>query len=1224
MNIDRFAGGLDIFPLPGTLAAASDLLSPSVAEATLTTQVTYAQATYTEAGDAAASTATTYTVSVGDTFNGAISSGADQDWVAVNLVAGQSYVFWVWGTGGSAVGLSDTTLRVHDSAGNEIAFNDDVSSGNYFSAIQFTATATGTYYINVGGFSGYVPDGNGGSVWVDSTGTYTLQVSYDTFTIDEVATYLTEFDWGRTAPLHFAVTAGGTLTYNIDALTAEGQQLAEWALETWGNALGITFTRTSSASAHIVFDDDQSGAFAGPSSFNPLTGIISQSSVNVGTGWLATYGTTIDSYSFITYLHEIGHALGLGHAGPYDGSATYGIDNLYLNDSTQATIMSYFSTVENPNVSGSDVNLISPMIADLVAVHGMYGTPNAYTGNTTWGANSNVGGWLGDLFAIMFDGAPANPALYTGGSIGMTIHDSGGNDTLDLSPVSVGQRIDLRPETLSDVAGYQNNFAIARGTIIENAIGGSGHDQITGNSAGNRLEGNGGNDTVDGGAGNDTAVLDVTRASVTATDLGGGQIQVISALGTDTYSNVENFEFTDGTVTAAELLNGTGTITGTPGPDNLVGDGNPNTILGLGGNDTLQGAGNNDSLQGDGGDDTLRGDAGNDTLNGGTGIDTALYVGPVNTTVNLGTTGAQNTGHGLDQLISIENVTTGGGDDQITGNGAANQLTAGPGSDTLQGAGGNDSLRGEAGNDTLRGDAGDDTLNGGTGIDTALYVGPVNTTVNLGTTTAQNTGHGLDQLLGIENVTTGGGDDQLTGNGAANQLTSGPGSDTLQGAGGNDTLTAGPGTDTLRGDAGDDVLNGGSGIDTALYVGPVNTTVNLGTTTAQNTGHGMDQLLGIENVTTGGGNDQVTGNGAANQLTSGPGSDTLQGAGGNDTLTAGPGNDTLRGDAGDDVLNGGTGIDTALYVGPVNTTVNLGTTGAQNTGHGLDQLLGIEDVITGGGNDTITGSGVGNHISTGGGHDSVSGAGGNDTLNGEAGNDTLRGDAGNDVLNGGSGIDTALYVGPVNTTVNLGTTGAQNTGHGLDSLSGIENVITGGGDDQLTGNGAANQLTAGGGNDTLTGAGGNDTLNGGAGNDSLRGNEGHDTLDGGSGNDTLNGGGDGDVLTGGTGADTFVFGNGDSIDDGVNRIGTDTVTDFERGTDVLDVFGFTSYLGEFAGDIAALAALSGQAGEAVLVIRGSDGELWVDVNGDGVIDAGGLDMIITLEGITDLEQSDFL
>ena len=44
-------------------------------------------------------------------------------------------------------------------------------------------------------------------------------------------------------------------------------------------------------------------------------GIISSAHVNVSTQWLTNYGTTHDTYSFQTYIHEIGHVLGLGHAG---------------------------------------------------------------------------------------------------------------------------------------------------------------------------------------------------------------------------------------------------------------------------------------------------------------------------------------------------------------------------------------------------------------------------------------------------------------------------------------------------------------------------------------------------------------------------------------------------------------------------------------------------------------------------------------------------------------------------------------------------------------------------------------------------------------------------------------------------------------------------------------------------------------------------------------------
>ncbi len=195
---------------------------------------------------------------------------------------------------------------------------------------------------------------------------------------------------------------------------------------------------------------------------------------------------------------------------------------------------------------------------------------------------------------------------------------------------------------------------------------------------------------------------------------------------------------------------------------------------------------------------------------------------------------------------------------------------------------------------------------------------------------------------GNDSVFGGSGNDTLNGNNGDDQLRGDAGDDTLYDGSGNDTLYGGSGNDQLRGDAGDDVLNGGSGIDTAVFSGTVNTTVRLTTTAAQATGHGNDRLIGIENVTTAGGNDRLTGNGAANILNAGAGDDSLYGGSGNDTLYGGSGNDLLRGDAGDDVLNGGTGGDTFEF----------------RTDFGADRIIGfandvdlirLDDAIFGGG-----------------------------------------------------------------------------------------------------------------------------------------------------------------------------------------------------------------------------------------------------------------------------------
>ncbi|WP_323761805.1 cadherin domain-containing protein [Maricaulis sp.] len=452
-------------------------------------------------------------VSGGD-YTGTLEVAGDRDWVAITLEAGQRYQFDAFGSGGAGVELDDTYIRLYDASGTLIAENDDITLGvNTDSRLGFTATTSGTYYVSVGAWE---PD-SGPTL----SGQYTLQVRHTdpltAWNYQEIADYLDSNGFGG---LQWDRSAGDTITVNITALTVGGQTLARAALQLWEDITGINFTEVAT-NGDITFDDDEDGAFAGPDSTSG--GFITSASVNVGTDWLSTYGTNIDGYSFQTYIHEIGHALGLGHGGPYDGSADYAVDAIYLNDSWQASVMSYFSQNENTFIDADFGYVIGPQVADIIAVLDMYGgSTSTRGGDTTYGYNSTAGN-------VIFD------ATAHTNSVSFTIFDTGGTDTMDYSGSASDQTLDLREQAYSSVMGRDGNVGIARGTVIENAIGGAGDDIFIGNDANNVLTGaggadrfyaSGGTDTFNGGSGNDTAVFSGASTDYSLSTNGSGNTVV--------------------------------------------------------------------------------------------------------------------------------------------------------------------------------------------------------------------------------------------------------------------------------------------------------------------------------------------------------------------------------------------------------------------------------------------------------------------------------------------------------------------------------------------------------------------------------------------------------------------------------------------------------------------------------------------------------------------------
>src|SRR5882757_708764 len=352
-------------------------------------------------------------------------------------------------------------------------------------------------------------------------------------------------------------------------MTSLMQSRATLAFELWDDLIARDLNQVSSAAfGQIQFEyssrtydsngnlSTSGGTYSGPWTSGGSTGVYGTANFNMTRDeiWLNSNWTShnadndmyLGGYGFETYMPEIGHSLGLSHPGTYDagngGTISYASNAEYSLDNRQYTIMSYFGGYA-PGVGwqqdGTYSNWLyssTPMLDDVAAIQAIYGADmTTRTGNTTYGFHSNTGR---DVFDFTIDTAPI-----------VTIWDAGGNDTLDLSGYSANQRIDLHAGTYSDIGGMVNNVAIAYNVTIENAIGGSGNDTITGNAADNVLRGNGGNDTIDGGAGIDTAVFSGLRSSYTLTTLSAHSLRVIGPDGIDRLNNIEKLAFDDQTIT---------------------------------------------------------------------------------------------------------------------------------------------------------------------------------------------------------------------------------------------------------------------------------------------------------------------------------------------------------------------------------------------------------------------------------------------------------------------------------------------------------------------------------------------------------------------------------------------------------------------------------------------------------------------------------------------------
>ena len=208
--------------------------------------------------------------------------------------------------------------------------------------------------------------------------------------------------------------------------------------------------------------------------------------------------------------------------------------------------MSYFSQIENNSINASYAYLSTFSSVDLIALEDLYSNQgfsfiNSFPGDTTYGFNTNISSSKSKILSELTNWIDTTA---------YTIVDGQGNDTFDFSGFSNNQDIDLRSTDkysislfTSNIAGLTGNLIISAGTIIENAVGGSGNDTITGNSSNNRLNGGDGNDLLIGGAGDDTYIIDSVSDTVIE-NFGEGTDLILASISYTLPKNIEEITLT--------------------------------------------------------------------------------------------------------------------------------------------------------------------------------------------------------------------------------------------------------------------------------------------------------------------------------------------------------------------------------------------------------------------------------------------------------------------------------------------------------------------------------------------------------------------------------------------------------------------------------------------------------------------------------------------------------
>jgi hypothetical protein len=719
----------DITTTGGTLGAISGsgttrtaVFTPTANLASGTASITVASGSYTDAAGNAGGAGTTPSISI-DTLAPTLSITSGVSTVRAGQTATVTFTF-----SETPTGFTDSDITTTGGTLGAIS-----GSGTTRTAV-FTPTAnlvSGTARINVASGSYTDAAGNaGGGATKGFTGIDTLVPTL----AEQEATFISGVGadgkvaanayWGwneGTNPATYTnpastghkfgaspeiATAGGTVTYYFDPAsgwTDAAKTMFRSSFALWSAVANISFVENTGLgdpkTQIMIKNTDTADSAHGVASIKGHSGSgngdVGSSnlwesyagSVNIPLGGTSQYGVfdgnfnTMGGYAWMTALHEIGHVLGLGHGGAYNGDSNTATQQNNEYDSKIWSLMSYVNSgdtaakfygsypvnttwgfTREANSSGyHSKNPSTPMPIDILAIQKIYGTPTSgpLSGGQIYGFGTNIDISIRNFYDFTVNTSPV-----------VTLWNSGTNNTLNLTGFSTDNIVNLNPGTFSSAGttlatngstiGMVNNIAIAYNTKINSLNMGSGNDTITGNNNGNTIFSGAGNDIVTAGSGND---------------------YINGDSGNDTLDGGDGFDYVFYTLAPSGVTVSLALTTA----QNTVGAG----IDTLSNFEGIYGSNYNDTLTGDANVNVISGGAGNNTLDGGGGFDYVFYtLAPSGVTVSLALTTAQVTvGAGIDTLSNFEGIYGSNYNDTLTGDANANNLNGLKGSDTLDGGG---------------------------------------------------------------------------------------------------------------------------------------------------------------------------------------------------------------------------------------------------------------------------------------------------------------------------------------------------------------------------------------------------------------------------------------------------------------------------------------------------------------------------------------------------------